>query len=68
MTELAQYCHEADFNASTGTCAAPYYGPVSGAFPTLSIADAQQIAIAIAVLWAAAWGIRRMVKLLDQLG
>jgi hypothetical protein len=66
MTELAQYCHEADYTASSGTCAAPYYGPATGLFPALSVADAQSIGQAIAVLWALAWCIRRIKRFIDQ--
>ncbi len=66
MTELAQYCHEADFTPATGTCAAPYWGPVSAGLPPLSIADAQSIALAICLLWAVAFGFRRLTKMVDQ--
>ena len=66
MTELAQYCHEADYNAATGTCAAPYYGPVSGSFPALSLADSEQIALAMTMLWVIAWLYRRFIKAVDQ--
>lgn len=66
MTELAQYCHEADYNTATGVCAAPYYGPVSDSFPALSLADAQSICYAITLVWALAWVFRRFIRFVDQ--
>lgn len=59
-------CRDVDFNPQTGTCAAPYYIPQTTGFPALSIADAQTIGAACALLWAAAWVIRRIKKQLDQ--
>jgi hypothetical protein len=63
-----QSCAEADFNAATQTCAAPIWTPEASALPTMSIADAQQIGMAIALLWAVAWGIRMVKRTLNELG
>lgn len=40
MTVYVLVCNEADYNASTGTCSAPYYAPQPSLLPDLSIADA----------------------------
>lgn len=63
-----QSCADADFNASTQTCAAPIWTPETSALPTMTISDAQQIGMAAALLWATAWGIRRCAKALEQIG
>lgn len=58
-------CAEADLDALTGECAAPMWVEDSGVFPRLPIADAMEIASAIALLWAIAfcWRvIRRTVE------
>lgn len=66
MTVLVQACLEADYNAGTQSCASPYYIPQETGLPALSLADAQVIGLSVAGLWAAAWVIRRIKKLLDQ--
>lgn len=55
-------CDESDYDAITGTCAAPYFAESSGW--ELSISDAQAIGWAIAWLWAVAWGIRQLKRML----
>jgi hypothetical protein len=61
-------CKVEDYNATTEVCAAPFYTyPPSSVLPALTLADAQALSVAIAYLWAVAWGIRRLKKLLDQL-
>lgn len=57
-------CDEGDFNPATGTCAAPYFGDAPSVFPTLSIADAQEVGIAIVWLWGIAFGLRAIRKFL----
>lgn len=65
---LVLTCKVDDYDATTGQCVAPFYTyPPTAGFPPLSLDDAQTIGLAIAVLWAAAWGIRRVKRLLDQL-
>lgn len=62
----ALLCDEGDFNVSTGECAAPYFGEVPSSMPSLSISDAQAIGLAIALLWAVAFGIRMLKRALMQ--
>jgi len=66
MAVLVQACMEADFDAATQTCTAPYWIPQPTVLPALSVADAQQIGLAIAFLLACAWVIRRVKKQIDQ--
>ena len=42
---LVQACLEADFNAATQTCAAPFWTYAPTSIPVLTIADAQQILV-----------------------
>ncbi|MGH8075955.1 MAG: hypothetical protein ACREPE_01335 [Lysobacter sp.] len=65
---LVQSCFEADYNAATATCAAPIWNPQESAYPTLSIADAQEIGMSLALLWAIAWGLRTARKALNEIG
>lgn len=52
---------------TAGTCTASAWMPYTGnAWPTLSIADAQTLGLAIAGLWAVAFGIRMMKKVLQE--
>lgn len=56
-----------EFDTDGVTCLVHAWMPYSsGAFPALSTADAAQIGIAIAVLWAIAFGLRQCRKLLEQ--
>ena len=66
MAVLVQACMEADFDAATQTCTPPYWIPQPTVLPALSVADAQQIGLAIAFLLACAWVIRRVKKQIDQ--
>jgi hypothetical protein len=63
---LVLTCKASDFNATTQTCAAPFYSQQAEALPSMSIDDAQQIGMAIALLWAVAWGIRALKKTLNE--
>jgi hypothetical protein len=65
---LVQSCLVADFDAATGTCSAPFYSLPEGMVPTLSMADGQEIGMAIALLWGAAFGIRMMKRVLQETG
>jgi hypothetical protein len=64
--ELVQVCNLDDYDSTTKLCASPYYEPQSTVLPVLSIADASQIGLSMAVLWAVAWTIRRMKRVIDQ--
>jgi len=55
---LTLYCKASDFNAATGQCAAPFYGPHSTLLPPLSMADASLIAACIGMLWGIGFKIR----------
>jgi hypothetical protein len=66
MAALVQVCLEADYNAETQTCASPYFAPQGSGLPSLTLEQANEIGAAIALLWAVAWCIRRMMKTLDQ--
>ena len=66
MAVLVQACMEADFDAATQTCTAPYWIPQPTVLPALSIEDAQQIGMAIALLLAVAWVFRRVARHLNQ--
>jgi len=62
---LVQACEEADFDASTGVCASPYYaelGPLG--MPPLSVSEGQEIAYSIGGLWALVWCVRQIIRLL----
>ncbi len=51
MSAYVLKCREEDFDAQTGTCADPYYGPMPTVIPELSIEDGTLIAVAIASMW-----------------
>lgn len=61
-------CLPQDYDATTHTCAAPFYSAPEGALPTLSIDDAQSIGLAVALLWDTAFGIRMCKRALTQIG
>jgi hypothetical protein len=63
-----QSCADADFNTSTMTCSVPIWTPETSSLPTMSIADAQSIGTAIALLWATAWAFRMCKKALQEIG
>ncbi|MFC4729260.1 hypothetical protein [Coralloluteibacterium thermophilus] len=56
---LVPYCRVADFDAATGTCAAPFWGPHQGVLPPLTMVDASLIAAGIISLWAIGFIIRQ---------
>jgi hypothetical protein len=60
-----QSCAAADFDAGTMTCAAPIWTPQQSVFPALTVAEGEQIASAILLLWATAWVLRRIRKAVD---
>jgi hypothetical protein len=65
---LVVLCNASDYDTTTGTCAAPYYGDPPSAIPALSIADAQTIGMECALLWATAWSIRMCKRALKEIG
>lgn len=68
MSVLVQACRDADFDAATQTCAAPVWVVQNGGLPELSIAEAEQIAVAIATLWAVAFAVRLVRRAIEQIG
>lgn len=65
---LVLSCLPADYDAATATCAAPFYSFPEPAFPTMTIADAQEIGMAIALLWATAWCLKMLRKAIQEIG
>jgi hypothetical protein len=63
---LVPACLESDFDAATGTCAAPIWIPQPSIVPELTIEDAQALGLAFAGLWALAFVLRRIRKFVDQ--
>jgi hypothetical protein len=48
---LVLACKVADYNATTGECAAPYYTAPPYPFPDLSLEDGMVISFAIVGIW-----------------
>lgn len=65
---LVLTCKASDYDATAHTCAAPFYSQQAEPLPTMSIDDAQQIGMAIALLWATAWVFRMLKKTLNEVG
>lgn len=65
-TVLVPACLESDFDAATGTCAQEIWIPQPSFLPELSVEDAQQIGLAVALLLAAAFVLRQLRKFLEQ--
>jgi hypothetical protein len=63
---LQQFCNAADFDAVAQTCAAPFWAVAYGGLPPLSVGDALLIASATWALWALAWTIKPLVKILRR--
>lgn len=68
MAALILTCLEADYDAATGVCAAPFYSVDNGGWFAMPLADAQEIAVSIALLWAVAWTFRMARKALQEIG
>lgn len=59
-------CEDADYNAGTGECAAPYYLEQPGVLPALpTVQDSYEIGSAIALLWIIAYCYRALGRVLD---
>ena len=56
---MQQYCKASDFDAATGVCAAPFWGPSQGLLPDLSAADGVAISAAIIGAWAIGFVIKQ---------
>ena len=55
-------CNAEDFNASTGECAAPYYGSPPTLIPTMTAAEGAVIAAAIAGTWTLGLVARLLIR------
>lgn len=58
-------CRDADFDPQAGTCAAEIWIPQPSIVPELTVEDAQQIGMAVAVLLAVAFVFRVLRKFLE---
>lgn len=58
-TVLVLHCKASDFNASTGQCAFPFYGPAPILLPPIDVAEALLISCAIASMWGLGFMIRQ---------
>lgn len=56
---LTVYCKAVDFDALTGQCAAPFFGPTQGWLPNLSAAEGIEISGAILGAWAIGFVIKQ---------
>lgn len=66
MPALVRGCLESDFDAATGTCAQEVWIPQMPSLPALTVEEAQQLGVAIALLFALAFVFRRLRKFIDQ--
>ncbi|MCF7220397.1 hypothetical protein [Marilutibacter chinensis] len=56
---LVLHCKASDFDAATGECVSPFYGPASTFPPPMDVGEALLIFAAI----GSCWGIGYMIKL-----
>jgi len=57
-TVLVLHCKASDFDASTGQCAYPFYGPASSFPPPLDAAEGFQLSVVIVGTWSIGFMIR----------
>ncbi|MDY0955683.1 MAG: hypothetical protein ACN6RH_07375 [Stenotrophomonas rhizophila] len=58
-TVLVLHCKASDFDASTGQCAYPFYGPAPMLLPPISVQEALLISASIAGCWGVGFMIRQ---------
>lgn len=63
---LISYCKASDYDASTGVCMAPFYGPASSFPPPLGVAEGLAVSGFIAGCWAIGFFIRQGRRLAEQ--
>lgn len=56
---LVQHCKVVDYNATTGECYAPFYGPASSFPPALDAAEALMICATIVSCWGVGFYIKQ---------
>lgn len=59
-------CAPEDYDQVTHTCSDPFYSESESAFSGLTLEQANDLALAIASLWALAWVFRRIIRFLNQ--
>lgn len=62
---LTQHCKVVDYNASTGECVAPFYGPASSFPPVLDAAEGFAISITIIGTWAIGFYIKQARRIAE---
>ena len=63
---LVQVCPPDQFDAATQTCAGPVWVEYAGGLPPLSATDGTEIAGAIVGVWALAWVVRQLVRVIRR--
>jgi len=63
---IQQVCAENDYNASTHTCTDPYFTESESILTSLTIEEANALLGATLTLWAIAWVLRRLIKVVSQ--
>lgn len=58
-TILVLHCKASDFDASTGQCAYPFYGPSPMLLPPIDVQEGLLISVAIAGCWGVGYMIRQ---------
>ena len=58
-TVLVLHCKASDFDASTGQCAYPFYGPTPMLLPPIDVQEGFLITAAIAGCWGVGYMIRQ---------
>lgn len=57
-TILVLHCKATDYNAATGQCAHPFYGPTSMLLPPIDVQEGLLLSAAIASMWGIGFMIR----------
>ena len=57
-TVLVLHCKASDFDASTGQCSYPFFGPAPTLLPPIGVEDGLAISVAIAGMWGIGYMIR----------
>ncbi|WP_422506155.1 hypothetical protein [Stenotrophomonas sp. GZD-301] len=63
-TILVLHCKASDFDASTGQCAYPFYGPTPMLLPPIDVEEGLLISAAIAGMWGVGYMIRQCRRVL----
>lgn len=63
---ITAQCAPADYDATTGVCADPFFAEQPGLLPELPIDEANLIVGAAAFLLSVAWVFKRLRRVLDE--